>query len=260
MARQSVVGPSRGGQVSGELVRREQLGEVVAQLSEGGLDRAERGRLLTQLTRLLAGGARQAGARAALTGRWLADVVADVAPHVPVRDLPTLREHHRRADGSLPDDGALAEALVRTASLANAGIGAAGGALAAVQHAAPPTLLIAPVQLAAETVAVVAVELKLVAELHVVHGEAPIGTGGQVAAAYLTAWAARRPVEPGLTPDLGAVLGAAARRQVQRRVARRAVRNLSTFAPLFTGAVAAAELNRRETRSLGDQLVAQLRR
>jgi len=260
VARQSVVGSSRGGQVSGELVRREQLGEVVAQLSEGGLDRAERGRLLTQLTRLLAGGARQAGARAALTGRWLADVVADVAPHVPVRDLPTLREHHRRADGSLPDDGALAEALVRTASLANAGIGAAGGALAAVQHAAPPTLLIAPLQLAAETVAVVAVELKLVAELHVVHGGAPIGTGGQVAAAYLTAWAARRPVEPGLTPDLGAVLGAAARRQVQRRVARRAVRNLSSFAPLFTGAVAAAELNRRETRSLGDQLVAQLRR
>jgi len=247
--------------MSGELVRREQLGELVGKLSEDGLDRAARGRLLTQLTRLLAGGARQAGARAALTGRWLADVVADVAPHVPVRDLHTLREHHRGADGSLPDDAALAEALVRRASLATGGIGAAGGALAAVQHAAPPTLLVAPVQLAAETVAVIAVELKLVAELHVVSGRAPVATSGQVAAAYLAAWAARRPVEPGhALPDLGAVLGAAARRQVQRRVARRALRNLSTFAPLFTGAVAGAELNRRETRSLGDELVAQLRR
>jgi len=227
--------------MSGELVRREQLGELVGKLSEDGLDRAARGRLLTQLTRLLAGGARQAGARAALTGRWLADVVADVAPHVPVRDLHTLREHHRGADGSLPDDAALAEALVRRASLATSRVG--------------------PVQLAAETVAVIAVELKLVAELHVVSGRAPVASSGQVAAAYLAAWAARRPVEPGhALPDLGAVLGAAARRQVQRRVARRALRNLSTFAPLFTGAVAGAELNRWETRSLGDELVAQLRR
>ena len=62
----------------------------------------------------------------------------------------------------------LADALVRQASRATAGVGAAGGALAAVQHAAPPSLVVAPVQLAAETVAVVVTELKLVAELHVV--------------------------------------------------------------------------------------------
>ncbi|MCW2616282.1 MAG: hypothetical protein JWN08_3276, partial [Frankiales bacterium] len=122
--------------MSGELVRREQVGELVGRLSEPGLDRSERGRLLGQLTRLLSSGARSAGARAALTGRWLADVVADVAPHVPVRDLATLRAHH---DGLSGDE--LAQALVRTASLATAGVGAAGGALAAVQHAAPPTLL-----------------------------------------------------------------------------------------------------------------------
>lgn len=246
--------------MSGELVRRERLGEVVGQLSQDGLDRAARGRLLAQLTALLAGGARQAGARAALTGRWLGDVVTELAPHVAVRDLATLREHHRAGDGSLPSARALSQSLVRSASLTTAGIGAAGGALAAVQHAAPPTLLVAPVQLAAETVAVVAVELRLVAELHVACGRAPLASGGQVAAAYLTAWASRRPVGPEADlPDLGVVLGVAARRQLQRRVARRAVRNLSTFAPLLTGAVAAAELNRRETRSLGDQLVAQLR-
>ena len=241
--------------MGGELVRREEVGEVVGRLSEGGLDRGERGRLLRQLTRLLAGGAREAGARAALTGRWLADVVADVAPHVPVRDLATLRAHH---DGLAGD--ALAEALVRTAALSTAGVGAAGGALAAVQHAAPPTLLAAPVQLAAETVAIVAVELKLVAELHVVHGRAPLASSGQVAAAYLTSWASRRPVDlRAELPGIGVVLSAAARRQVQRRVARRAVRNLSTMAPLLVGAVAGAELNRRETRTLGQALVEQLR-
>jgi len=246
--------------VSGELVRRDQVADVVAQLSDGGLDRAARGRLLTRLSRLLAGGAREAGARATLTGHWLADVVADLAPHIAVRDLATLRQHHLSADGRVLSDDELAEALVRTASLATAGIGAAGGALAAVQHAAPPTLLAAPVQLAAETVAVVAVELKLVAELHVVHGRAPLASSGQVAAAYLTSWAARRPVDPRAhLAGIGEVLSAAARQQLQRRVARRAVRNLSTLAPLLVGAVAGAELNRRETRALGQALVEQLR-
>ena len=246
--------------MSGELVRRDQVAQVVAQLSEGGLDRATRGRLLGQLSRLLAGGAREAGAQATLTGRWLTDVVADLAPQVAVRDLAALRHHHLAADGTPPTTDELAEALVRIASLATAGIGAAGGALAAVQHAAPPTLLVAPLQLAAETVAVVAVELKLVAELHVVHGRAPLASSGQVAAAYLTSWASRCPVDPRAELlGIGVVLGAAARRQVQRQVARRAVRNLSTLAPLLAGAVAGAELNRRETRALGQALTEQLR-
>ena len=247
--------------VPAELSRRDQVVDVVARLSEDGLDRATRGRLLAALSRLLAGGAVEAGARATLTGRWLTDVVADLAPHLVVRDLETLQQQHLAADGSLPSAADLAAALVRTACLATAGIGAAGGALAAVQHAAPPTLLVAPVQLAAETVAIVAVELKLVAELHVVHGRAPLASSGQVAAAYLTSWASRRPVDPRAElPGLGVVLTAAARQQVQRRVARRAVRNLSTMAPLLLGAVAGAELNRRETRALGQALTEQLHR
>jgi hypothetical protein len=242
--------------MSGELVRREEVGEVVGRLSDGDLDGRERGRLLAQLTGLLAGGVRSAGARAALTGRFLSDLVADVAPHVPVRDLATLRDHH----GGLTGD-ALAEALIRSAARATAGVGAAGGALAAVQHAAPPTLLAAPLQLAAETVAVVAVELKLVAELHVVHGRAPLGPAPQVAAAYLASWASRTPADlTGPPPDLGTVVGAAARQQLRRRVARRLARNVTTMAPFLAGAVAGAELNRRETRALGEALQAALRK
>ena len=241
--------------MSKELVGRTELGELVGRLSQGGLDRAERGRLLARLTRLLATGARQAGARAALTGRWLAEVVADVAPHVPVRDLATLQQHHGGLRGE-----ALAEELVRTASLATAGIGAAGGALSAVQFSAPPTLLAAPMQLAAETVAVVAIEIKLVAELHVVHGRAPLLPQGQLAAAYLASWASREPVDVvSGPPALTAVLAAAARQQLRRRVARRVGRNLSTMAPFLAGAVAGAELNRRETRALGEALVPALR-
>ena len=241
--------------MSGELVRREEVGELVGRLSDSGLDGRERGRLLARLAALLAGGARAAGAKAALPGRYLADVVAELAPSVQVRDLPTLRAQH----GGLTGDE-LADALVRSAALATAGVGAAGGALAAVQHAAPPSLLVAPVQLAAETVAVVATELKLVAELHVVYGRAPLGPAPDLAAAYLHSWASRTPVALGTTPDLAVVLSAAARLQLRRRVTRRLARNVSTMAPFLAGAVAGAELNRRETRSLAEQLIEALRR
>jgi hypothetical protein len=242
--------------VGGELVRREEVGELVGRLSDGATDAAERGRLLARLTQLVGTGLREAGARATVSGRWLADVVADVAPHVPVRDLVTLRSHH----GGVAGDE-LAEALVRNAARATASVGAAGGALAAVQHAAPPTLLAAPVQLTAETLAVVAIELKLVAELHVVYGRAPVGTRSQVATAYLTSWVAKRGLsDEGTAPGLALVLSAAARQQLRKRLTRRLTRNLSTMAPFLAGAVAGAELNRRETRGLGDGLVEQLRR
>lgn len=241
--------------MSGELVPREEVGELVGRLADRDLDVRERGRLLARLTGLLAGGLRAAGARAALSGRWLADLLDEVAPHVPVRDLLTLRSHH----GGLSGDE-LAQSLVRAATLATAGVGAAGGALAAVQHAAPPTLLAAPVQLTAETLAVVAVELKLVAELHVVYGRAPSGTGSHVAAQYVAAWAAKRGIDDASgVPALGVVLGAAARQQVRRRLARRLTRNMTTMAPFLAGAVAGAELNRRETRSLGEAMISQLR-
>ena len=61
------------------------------------------------------------------------------------RDLLTLREHTGGLSGQ-----ALAQELVRRAARVTAGIGAAAGALASVEFAAPPTLLAAPVQVTAE--------------------------------------------------------------------------------------------------------------
>jgi hypothetical protein len=242
--------------MNGDLVRRDEVGDVLARLSEADLDRRERGRLLLRLAGLIGAGARAAGARAALSGKWLTEAVADVAPHVPVRDLLTLRQHHGGRSG---DD--LAESLITAAARTTAAIGAAGGALASAELVAPPALLAAPVQLAAETVAVVAVELKLVAELHVVYGRAPVGTRGQLATAYLMSWAGKKGIDPAAgAPRLGTVLGTAARAQLRSRVLRRLGRNVSTMAPFLAGALAGAELNRRETRSLGDKLRSDLRK
>jgi hypothetical protein len=236
--------------VSKDPVRRDDVGRLVARLSTDDLDRRERGRLLVVLGRALAAGVKAAGGRAAVSGRWLSDAVADVAPHIPVRDLLTLRQHH----GGLSGDD-LAEALVATAARTTAAIGAAGGALASAEMAAPPTLLAAPVQLAAETLAVIAVELKLVAELHVVYGRAPVGSRSQTATAHLVSWATKRGIDPSAgAPSLASVLGVAARAQLRSRVLRRLGRNVSTLAPFLAGALAGAGLNRRETRALGDKL------
>jgi uncharacterized protein (DUF697 family) len=123
-------------------------------------------------------------------------------------------------------------------------------------------LLTAPVLVAAETLVVVAIELKLVAELHVVYRRSPVGSRAQVAVALLTAWASRRavPASGGPSrPQLTAALTTAVRQQIRQRVVRRVGRNLSSLVPFLAGAVAAAELNRRETRSLGDALIGDLR-
>lgn len=245
--------------LSGELARRDdgELSGVVSRLAaDPQLGARERGRLIVQLGGLLAAGARKAGARAALTGAWLAEAVTEVAPHVPVRDLLTLREHHSGLSGD-----ELAESLVTAAARSTALVGAAGGALASAELVAPPTLLAAPLQLAAETVAVVAIELKLVAELHTVFGRAPGGSRSQLATAYLLSWAGKRGIDPtGERPGVGTVLSTAARAQLRSRLMRRLGRNATTLTPFLAGAVAGAELNRRETRSLGEKLIKDLRK
>ena len=232
------------------------IGATVAALTADDLEPAGRRRLLGRLV----GDVRRRGLgqlfrpQAAL--RWMADVVADVAPHVPVRDRATLRRHFDGLDGD-----ELAERLIRNAARATAGVGAAGGGVASLEWAATPTLLSAPVLLAAETVAVVAIELKLLGELHEVYGRPVTGSAVERATALTQSWSGQRGVNP-LVPGVGVatVLGTAARKELQGTLLRRFGRNLTTLGPLLTGAAVASYLNRRATRSLGDKLVKDLRR
>jgi hypothetical protein len=231
---------------------RPDVGELVARVADHQPD--QRAPLLA-LSRALAGSARTAGIRAVGAGRWLADVLAEAAPRIPIRNAATLAEHH---PGQTTDQ--IAEALVKHAALVTAGFGAAAGGLAAAEFAAPPTLLAAPVQLAAETLAIAAVEIKLVAELHELYGEPVRGGLAQRGSAYLMSWVRQRAVEPAAAGSgLAAVLGHAAKRELRSRLLRRIGRSTTSMAPFLAGAVAGAEVNRRATRSLGGKVGAELR-
>jgi hypothetical protein len=233
------------------------ISDTVARLTGDALPVAERRELLGRLVAQTANRAGNLGwlPRPRTVLNVVIDTLTDVAERLPVRDLETLRSHHAGLDGDQ-----LASRLIRNASRATAAIGAAGGGVAAVEWAVPPSLLTAPVLLTAETIAVAAVELKLIGELHEIYGKPVRGTPVQRATSLLTSWASRRGVNP-LTPGrgMGAVLSTAARKELRDRLLRRFGRNLTTLAPLLAGAAVGAELNRRATRSVGEEIRQDLR-
>jgi hypothetical protein len=85
------------------------------------------------------------------------------------------------------------------------------------------------------------------------------GSGTDRARAYLAAWAHRRgfyAVPGGLVLAAGSPLA----RMLRRRLAARIRRSAFSLAPLLTGALAGVLINHRETRKLGQQVLADLRR
>lgn len=215
--------------------------------------RAERARGIRRLNATLAATARRGahvtGRGVSAGGRWLSAQVLAMAPRLPVRDRATLRAQF---PGLSPDE--LASALIHGASRASGAVGMAVGAWAVL-----PFIPAAGVEITAETLAVVGIEIKLVAELHEVYGQAvPRGRVDRMTA-YVGAWAQRRGVA--LAPG-GLVLAAGSplARQLQRRLAARAGRSIFSLGPLLTGAVAGGMINRRETRKLGRILSDDLRK
>jgi hypothetical protein len=248
---------SRADQVerAGSKDGQDELAAAVAGLAESELDRRDRAKLLGRVLN----GLRVRGFKQLYYPRkamqWIVDAVSDLAPHVPVRNIHTLRKHYPGLEGE-----ALAERLIRNAARSTAGIGAVGGGLASVEWAAPPTLLSAPVMLATETVAVVAIELKLIGELHEVYGNPIPGSSSQKAVSLIQAWSSKRGVNP-MVPGSGVatVLSTATRKQLRDMLLRRFGRNLTTLGPLLTGAAVATYLNRRATRRLGEDVARDLR-
>ena len=121
-----------------------------------------------------------------------------------------------------------------------------------------PVVPAVPVEIGVETLAVVGIELKLIAELHEVYGMRPpargrsgdglrrrLGAPPRRSAWRPAAWCS--PWAPG-----AAAPGAAAARPGRRQ--------RDVTGPLLTGAAAGALLNRRETRRLGREIRDDLRR
>lgn len=195
------------------------------------------------------------GRGAALGARALADRLLEAAPRIPVRDLATLRAQYRDP----ADAEELADRLVAGALRASGSVGAGVGAAAVLP--VPPAMV---VEVAAETLAVAALEIKLVAELHEAYGLPAPGTAAQRAYAYLTAWADRRGVDHhrALTRPAGVAalaVSSEVRRRLRGRLTRTSLRRLPTLTPLMLGAGIGATVNRRDTRRLAEDVRADLR-
>jgi hypothetical protein len=236
--------------------------EIAADVSEAERPQ-DRRRLVESFTRAARSGARVAGrgTRAARRGMraarggtrwgtaWLAAQVTAMAPRLRVRDQAALREQF---GGKSAED--IADLLVDGAARAAATAGGVAGVWAVL-----PVLPAFPAEVAAETLVLVGIEIKLVAELHEAYGAPAPGNAAERMSAYLAAWAHRRGVfmiEGGLMFAAGSPLA----RVLRRRLAVRVARSAFSLGPLFTGAAAGAIINRRETRKLGRDIQRDLRR
>jgi len=238
--------------------------EVAAELTEEERPQ-ERGRAVSAfISRAASSGARIAASSARADGRgtravrrrassgidWLSDQAVEMAPRLRVRNRAALRAQF---PGMSADD--IADALIERAARASAVAGGAGGMAAAL-----PVLTAFPLELAAETLVLVGIEVKLIAELHEVYeSPAPGKNLADRMRAYLAAWAHRRGVfmiEDGLIFAAGSPLA----RTLRRRLAARAGRSAFSLGPFLTGATVGALFNRRETRKLGRDIQRDLRR
>jgi len=182
-------------------------------------------------------------------GGWLVARVVAMAQRLRVRDQAALRAQF---PGKSSEE--IADALIEGAARASAAVGGAVGAWAAL-----PVLPAYPVEVATETLALIGIEIKLVAELHEAYGMPATGTPVDRTTAYLAAWAHRRGVFM-VPTGLVLVAGSPLARRLRWRLATRMSRSVFSLGPLLTGAFAGAMLNRQETRRLGHSVRADLRR
>jgi len=226
---------------------RRRLVSTFTKAASSGARAAGRG---TRVVRRGAGTSRSAVRRRANAGTgYLVAQVITMAPRLRVRNQAALQAQF---PGKAPDE--IADALIEGAAHASAAAGGAAGVVSVL-----PLLPAFPAEVVAETLVVVGIEIKLVAELHEAYGTPATGKFPERMSAYLAAWAHRR----GVSMIPGGVIFAAGSpltRLLRRRLAARAGRSAFSLGPLLTGAAAGAILNGRETRKLGNNIRNDLRR
>jgi hypothetical protein len=175
--------------------------------------------------------------------------VTRLAPELRVNER---RELFRRHPGRTEDE--VADLLIGKAARAAAGVGATTGAAAFL-----PFPVAWPVQLATETLVVIGIELKLVAELHEVYGVGVPGPPSERALAYLGAWSRQRGATV-TSADATLAAGSALNKRLRRRIAMRTGRDVVSLGPLLSGAALGAAVNHHETARLGKRIKKDLRR
>ncbi|MER6121665.1 hypothetical protein ABT173_02980 [Streptomyces sp. NPDC001795] len=195
-------------------------------------------------------GVRKGGSAARAGLAYLADRIIEMAPRIPVRDLPTLR---RQFPGLGPEE--IADKLIVSAARGTATVGAGIGAAAMLP--VPPAM---PTELATEITGVAAIELKLIAELHEVYGLRPPGNLAQRSTAYLKSWSGERGIDVTKPATVDAALGGQMKRELRQQIMKRVVRDLPNLMPFMVGAAVGAVMNRRDTRRLAERVRKDLRR
>ena len=239
----------------------EQAAELATEITESD-QVAERRRLADSIAAAGRSGAAAARSGARVTGRGmraarrsvgsgrgrLSAQVVTMAQRLRIRDQAALRAQF---PGLSTEE--LADTLILRASRASAAVGGAVGAWAAL-----PVLPAWPAEIVTETLALIGIEIKLVAELHEAYGLPATGSGMDRITAYIAAWAHRRGVfmVPG---GLILAAGSPLARRLRWRLATRMSRSAFSLGPLLTGAAAGAFLNGRETRRLGRDIRRDLR-
>ncbi len=187
--------------------------EVAADVTETDRPQEQR-RIVSAFIKAAGSGARATGRgtravrrRAGSGANWLVGQVVAMAPRLRVRDQAALQ-------AQFPGQSAeeIADALIEGAAHAAAAAGGAAGLAAAL-----PVLPAYPAEVAAETLVVVGIELKLVAELHEAYGASAPGNFAERMSAYTAAWAHRRGVfmiEGGLILAAGSPLARLLRRRL----------------------------------------------
>ena len=254
--------PEPAADLAAEEAIAERAAELATEVSEAD-KAADRRRLTASLAAAARSGARATGRGVRAAGRGmgsarrgmgsgggrLAAQVVAMAQRLRIRDQAALRAQF---PGKSSEE--IADALIDGAARASAAVGGAVGAWAAL-----PVLPAYPVEIATETLALIGIEIKLVAELHEAYGTPATGTPVERMTAYVAAWAHRRGVfmvPTGLVLAAGSPLA----RRLRWRLATRMSRSVFSLGPLLTGAFAGAMLNRQETRRLGHSVRADLRR
>jgi hypothetical protein len=194
--------------------------------------------------------------RAMVSAARLRAVARDIAPRLPIRDRPTLERHLKTHDPEL-----IADLLTRNASGATAVAGSVGGFLVLPSTTGPALLAAIPLRVAAETLVVGMIELKLIGELHEAYGQPLAGSATHRGTTALRLWASYRGFDLGDSGGLVGTVSQLARRPTTRRAAATMTGKALGRKGIRLGAgVAGAVENRRATVLLADQVRAELRR